>query len=335
MKKATIFAVVLATALALFAPTGARPQCDNKAFLELRKELRSYAEENIRPKMLEWKNYLDESMTSEDLAKLNELREKAAEHRQAGMRQMRNARNSDFEGDRSELRKQLRDRMRRHRDEMDEILDELDPLMDKYESVIDEIGDKSESYRQKWDQDMRDIFESKKDELKQAAEDCGQGKGRGGRGRGGRGGFGRGYEGRGELSPGGGRGHEGFGPMRSPEAFMLWNGEVPPKPEEFDDEFETVPDFDLDEEVGSYPNPTDRNSTIFFNLEESADVTIKLTDRSGGFSKTVFSGELPAGDNSVEIDLADAKYSNLRPGAYVYTITGKGVNKSGKLVLRK
>lgn len=64
-----------------------------------------------------------------------------------------------------------------------------------------------------------------------------------------------------------------------------------------------------------YPNPAEDIAIVQFDLGESSDVLITLTDISGKVVKTVVNGELSAGQQQIEVTTAD-----VESGVYLVTI---------------
>lgn len=65
-----------------------------------------------------------------------------------------------------------------------------------------------------------------------------------------------------------------------------------------------------------FPNPVGNKAEIKFNLAKSSDIKIELFDLQGHLMQTVFSGELLAGENKVEI-----RTGNYAPGMYLVKFT--------------
>jgi hypothetical protein len=72
-----------------------------------------------------------------------------------------------------------------------------------------------------------------------------------------------------------------------------------------------VSNKEIPENIGSvfkiYPNPTDFNQTLKYNLDKSCGVTITLFNILGQKIKTIFSGTCNLGENEVDIPLYDQK----------------------------
>ena len=83
-------------------------------------------------------------------------------------------------------------------------------------------------------------------------------------------------------------------------------------------------------EVSLYPNPTNNNTTISFQLTENTNVTIQLFDISGRVVKEVATQQLSSGNNNITISTND-----LNAGVYFTNISSNKFNKTYRLVVIK
>lgn len=78
------------------------------------------------------------------------------------------------------------------------------------------------------------------------------------------------------------------------------------------------------------PNPFSANSTITFELQETAEVSFEIRNLSGQLVKTYNLGNLNAGAQSLEISAAD-----LAAGAYTYTMKAGNKTATKRMIVQK
>lgn len=77
----------------------------------------------------------------------------------------------------------------------------------------------------------------------------------------------------------------------------------------------------------SYPNPFSSTTTLEFNLSETKNVSISITDVMGRIVKTIQTKYLQQGNNKIEINL-----SELTNGIYFCKINSTENNQTIKLI---
>lgn len=80
----------------------------------------------------------------------------------------------------------------------------------------------------------------------------------------------------------------------------------------------------------NHPNPFNPVTTIDFAITKSGKVTFELYDMNGRLTDVVYSGNLPAGYHSVEVDA-----SELPAGTYLYRLTTAEFTDARKMTLLK
>lgn len=80
----------------------------------------------------------------------------------------------------------------------------------------------------------------------------------------------------------------------------------------------------------SYPNPAINSSTLAYTVTNANRIKITLTDESGNVLKVLVNEYKKEGDYQMEVDLSD-----LKNGAYYYTVTDDGGISSTKVVVSK
>jgi hypothetical protein len=81
------------------------------------------------------------------------------------------------------------------------------------------------------------------------------------------------------------------------------------------------------------PNPFNSSTKASFNLFADASVKVNLYDLLGRKVSEVYSGQMSAGAN--EINISSEHTQNLSDGIYVLQLNVDGVMKSEKVLLRK
>lgn len=303
-----IFAVAMIAIISI-AYSYERP--NREQFDELRNQIKEYADQNIKPKLTEWKAEFDAKLNSDDLTKLNSLRAQAAEHRQNAKSQIRqHLQDGSGEG---RNRKDRRNDRQQNREVMQNIFDQLKPIAEKYEKDIDAIADKAEPFRDKWQDDIGNIRDTW---MEQHEDEMGQGKGRrGGRGMRNAGGF------------------MGMGLCLDGDnyRFLLWDGSA----EGFENDNSFGSGFGsesgrYDKVSKNHPNPFSDNTTISFNLPKDEKVQLHVFDSDGKLIQTLCNQELSAGDHSFEF-----KPNSGASGTFIYNLKSESLNKTGKMILRK
>jgi hypothetical protein len=304
-----IFAVAM-IALISIAYSNERP--NREQFDDLRDQIKEYADQNIIPKLTEWKAQFDAKLSSEDLSKLNSLRAQAEEHRQNTKSQIRQHL-QDGSGEGRNRQDRRKDRQQ-NREVMENIFDQLEPIAEKYEKDIDAIAEKAEPFRDKWQEDIRNIhdtwMEQHEDELK-------QGKGRRG--------------GRGMRGMGGGFMGMGLCPEGDNYRFLLWDGSQ----EGFENDNSFGAGFKsesgkYDRGSRNHPNPFSDNTTISFYLPKDENVQLYVFDSDGKLVQTLCNEELSAGEHSFEF-----KPQDNASGTFFYNLKSESLNKTGKMILSK
>lgn len=79
----------------------------------------------------------------------------------------------------------------------------------------------------------------------------------------------------------------------------------------------------------NYPNPVSNSTTFEFNLQEAANVSIKVYDMVGNLVKTVYDGFQYAGNNKVVWDTKNEAGLSLPSGSYLYELHIKSSNMAG------
>ncbi|HEU4929787.1 MAG TPA: FlgD immunoglobulin-like domain containing protein [Candidatus Krumholzibacteria bacterium] len=85
----------------------------------------------------------------------------------------------------------------------------------------------------------------------------------------------------------------------------------------------------------SYPNPFNPATTIAYEIERAADVTLAIYDIKGGLVRTLTRARIPGGRHEVRWDGARANGDRVASGVYFVRLTANGRTDTGRLVLLK
>ncbi len=319
--KAIIFAL---TALIIVSPSLAQRgqgQGQNREMMqELHGNLKSYHDENIYPEMLKWKQQLDNSMETDDLQKLNELRAKASELKDkmhTKRREMIKNRRSGGGQGRGEGRK---GRGNEFRGDMMEIHNELLPLAEKYKSTLEEIAKQVQPKAEQWKEDSKDILDEWKEKYESEINEFKDRRGNRDRGMRGMTKFGRAGMPKGPDF--------NMDNRRSIARFMLWDGEQ---------RSPVMEDMRIDDELtitnlSNSPNPFSDATTISFELPEKTNVKLSVLDSNGNEIETLLNKTLTAGEHSA---IFNAGGKNLPNGTYYYKLQTSNYTETGKMIMSK
>ena len=167
-------------------------------------------------------------------------------------------------------------------------------IADAYEAEIESLLAEIEPQKEIWKEGVRSIMEDFRPEGRPKGSVR---PGHGGAMEGPRGqrGFGR----RGLGGPGG-----MMEAIQQPVKFLL-----------FDEDMLEKAEFEEDEGVMIFPNPTLNQNQLSYEVKETGKVSIQLLDQQGNVLQTVLSTYQDAGSYEQQIDL-----SELQPGVYLYQI---------------
>lgn len=359
MRLSKIFgSMAIALFAALISSTSVKADDSNyrAMFMELRDNMRNYKQTEILPQMRQWKSKLDESMSSEDLAKLNELRAKAAEMRGKAREEIKRNRERGNRGEgygRGEGRGKGRgygkgegsgEGRGKGKGMMREMAKDLKPLAEKYRDVLEQIAGECKEISPQWRENGAKIveewhskYESQLDEIRENCEkqiEDGERPDRPCRGL---------HMVRQGLEREKRGGHFGFNMdgRRAVARFMLWDGK---EREHSDEPEENLGDnllgFDESDMLtldgpSNFPNPFASTTTINFSIPKGGSVKVYVVDNSGKTVATLLDKNISAGEHSVVFDATKSGLSALPNGTYFYKIEAPGYSDSGKMSLSR
>jgi hypothetical protein len=83
----------------------------------------------------------------------------------------------------------------------------------------------------------------------------------------------------------------------------------------------------------NFPNPFNPTTTIQFNLDQKADVTLAVYNLQGQLVNTVVSGSLSAGSHNVAWDGKDKEGNDAGSGVYIYRLIAGETSVSKKMIV--
>jgi hypothetical protein len=325
-----------------------------KLFIEdstsVREEIRAYLSENVLPLIKEKRNELDQHLSSDEQAQIQEFRVKLKELRDERMAAFKDRGAGPLSEITPEMREEALERRKRHIKVRREIMMKVFEIVNNHEEEIDALLEPIEEKIPLWMADLRDIHSEFGDQntRRNRRGPYGQ-QGFGGNdtdgesggpaysgGQGNRGGYGTGYgfmRGSGGLGGSGGMGgpryfggRGGFGrhgfigfnfPFH-PEIFVLFDPES--IDELFENDFSALPTLS--------PNPTNGMVRIKLELNEAEEVSINLFDRQGTKIRNLMDKTLSEGDHELIFDISD-----LSQGLYFYHISLDKKVQKGRIVI--
>ena len=87
--------------------------------------------------------------------------------------------------------------------------------------------------------------------------------------------------------------------------------------------------------IQNYPNPFNPSTTILFSIPSDDHIMINVYDISGKLINTLINNKINRGNHSVSWNGKDINGLDVSSGLYVYTLHGKDVSLSGKMMLMK
>jgi len=306
MKKTLLFvALVIFIGNTAFSQGRVLDQKTKDALKELYKEVRDYAQRNIIPKMKEWKETLDLSMTAPDLRALNALRDRAAQLKVKGKRLTLALRNAVQNDNATDIR-MYRQKIKALTTERQDLLKDLKPIGVKYKETLVSIGKEAKPYGKDWKEGIKKVgfawYENHKADLSIGFRAA----------------LGKAFE---RLQMLGAMMDDAMKAKLAAAKFMLWDGKDLPEMNEMlgadspnleSSENVTPEGYTLD---ANYPNPFNPSTKISFTIPKADHVSLVVYDMLGKEISTLLDAELGAGTHAVTFD-----GKSLASGTYIYRI---------------
>jgi len=290
-----------------------------EALKELFKDVRNWAQNNVIPKMKEWKGKLDNAMSTEDLRALNALRAQATRLKGAAKKLVAEVRAARLAKDAQKLR-ELGAKGKLLKEKRNEMLKNLKPLALKYKSTLQELGKEAKPLGKGWREESKKMVKEWYDAHK---NDFGPGF---------RKLFAKAVQ---RLRRMNGL-DEDLKAKIAAAKFMLWDGKDLPEVSQMLDDPSSdsngansaVPDgYSLG---SNYPNPFNPSTTISFTIAQPEHVSLTVYDALGREVAKVVDADLGAGTHTASFD-----GRNLASGMYVYRIQAGSFLAEKKMQLVK
>jgi hypothetical protein len=288
----------------------ARQNVDHKA---MRAELKEYRQTNIQPVMQAQRQKLEESLTAEDKATLEELRitlrearqEAKAERQERRQEMKEQAEGEEVRRDRPHRRgnkgqhAQRGKRGEQWKAEHEEERQLLEGLAEKYDSEISNLLEEVTDQQEQWKADQKAIHEKYMTERPERREP------------------------RKEQASERREARQEKKAQHQKVKFLLMD----PDGSLAEDGAVEATNSSIAKAV-AYPNPAVNQTTLTYTLATDSRLRIELRDESGNVLQTLKRGPATAGDHRLEVDL-----SGMQNGTYYLTLTGRGGTASVKVVV--
>lgn len=263
---------------------------------EVKEKIANYKDENILPKMTEWKSKIDASLSSDELHQLNELRSKASQIRDESKGKIQELM-ADREAGESVEKDEFKSIMRDSKKQFKELAKQLKPIAENNKDLLIEIGEEAKIQKEKWHKEIEEIISqgnSNDQHKKRKRHKKGEKRDKDGR--------------------------------KAMARLLLWDG----KSMDFEDQG-LAPKSKNEINSKAYPNPFDSGSNINFDLPKSEFVTVEIYDESGNLIETLYEGEMEEGEQNLKFN----PKNGTGAGTYIYKIESNSINETGKLIMKK
>ncbi len=278
-----------------------RMKANKKDRKELHEKLMKYKEENIQPVMLKQRAKLEEKISVEDKAKLDELRpffKELHENRIKKHHELMDSEKPFSKEEREAMHKEHEKKMEQYKPQFDA----LHELFEKYEEDIDALLAELEDERKQWKEDMHQLHEQEMGELKKHNGRHGHHK-----------------KGRRSHAPKDGKRMEERKMRKS--HFLLLDANEEAASNELINSIKSV---------NVVPNPSVNSNTVNYELSANGPVRVELRDARGNVLDVLFDGEKEAGLHKLAVDVTQQK-----SGVYYISIIQDKEVVSKKFIIAK
>jgi len=281
---------------------------NHKMNSETIEKIKEYKSQNIMPQMKQWKAKIDNTISSEELEKLNVLRAKAKQFKSDMMAKHKAKKEEMSLDQRKEMRKNMKRKIKsKFKKYKKEIAKELKKISKNNEKLTSEIVEFAEKYAKKWRDDMKEIIKSTMVDDKEGVKPDKKHREK--------------YKKR--------KGKEFKSKTKRFVAMVyLYDGEN-------DEDFFQKDILDNDGsqmEAKVFPNPFNNITNIEFELKKEELVIITIYNSSGDAVGIINNQTLPAGNHSIKFE---ANKYNLPSGNYMFKIESQSLSLSGNMILNK
>ncbi len=259
IKNLLLLVILIAVSTAAFAGGGPKNP-------ELRKELRAYMKQNIRPVLREQRLKLDKEISAKDKQEIEKLRQQLQQIRQEGKVLKEQLKESRGES-KAPLTEAQKTQIKAQREKVKSVYTAASAIAAKYKTPLESIKADISDDRTKWKADIEAILA--KHGVKAEAAKKGRHKKRSGA-------------------------HMQYAHLLRPAQFILWDGAEKKVRKAAKAESATV-----------YPNPTTTTNTIAYKVARQGNVRIVLLDEKGTTVRTLLNENKTPGKYTLEANLRD------------------------------
>ena len=331
--KTKLFLTMIIVALAMTSFNNSYAQDEEINCRELLKELHTdFYENNILPQKLEWKEKIDNALSTDDKAKLDALRAEAREIHSEIKAKIMEIKNEKMTWE--ERRNAMKELRETYGTRIHEIHEEIKTIWESYEELLAEIKEEQKEVYTKWYSDKIEMMKNFCEEYPICCEKLKKWDKRKER---------KGKHGKKDqdTKKKGSKFHsEGgfnceFGKHfchkkgHGMELIDIWlfDGNI-----DIDDNNEillNINDVPDNLKMITSPNPSSESSETSFFLEKSINGKIELIDSNGNLIKTLSEGILNSGNNSFIVNT-----SNLNTGTYFIRLETNEYTEINKIIIR-
>ena len=327
-------AALLLTSLCVFAQRGNHP----KPNPELKKEMRSYIEQEVVPALQKTQAAFDQQLSKQDLAFLEQKRAEVAEAKEAMKAKHEEMRKLHEQGmSKEEIHEQMKAKKPEMRAKKEAFAASMKPFLEQNEALITQTMASLEPSYENWIAEQKAILTKYEVELPAKAEQ---------EGRHGLFGLPMGPHHRKHHHKKGQKGQAEKGEQQTKERiltkeqhqamrFLLWDGEMPPAKEprmKTRKQGQGAPGNQRVQggTLQAAPNPVAGSTKLSFNLEAPASAsTLTISTKEGALVRTLELGALAAGQNEYVLNVED-----LSPGVYFYTLEAGTFRATKRLIVQ-
>lgn len=326
---------LLLTSVFVFAQRGNHP----KPNPELKKEMRSYVEQEVVPVLQKTQAAFDRQLSAQDLAFLQAKRAEVAQAKEAMKTKHDEVRKLREQGmSKEEIHEQMKAQKPEMRAKKQAFAESMKPFLEQNASLITRTMASLDPSYENWIADQKSILTKYEVELPAKAEQEGRhglfGLPMGPHHRK----HGPGKKGQGVKAEAGAKESkervltkEQHQAMR----FLLWDGEMPPAKEPRMGTRKQGPGAKGNQRVQggtlqAAPNPVSGSTKLSFSLEAPAsEATLAITTKEGALVRTLDLGAMAAGNNEYLLNVED-----LSPGVYFYTLEAGTFRATKRLIVQ-
>ncbi len=236
---------------------------------ELRKELHTYMQKNVRPVLRAQRLKLEKEISAKDKQEIEKLRQQLQQTRQEGK-----ALKEQLKAARGENKTPLTDaqkaQVKAQHEKVKQVYTAAAAIAERYKTQMQRIKVDLRDDRTKWDADIKAILA--KYGVTPEAGEKGKHKKRGGA-------------------------YMQYNHLLRPAQFILWDGS--------EKEVRKAGKSKKDKEVSVYPNPATNANTIAYSVAKQGNVKITLLDEKGTTLRTLLNENKAPGKYTLEVNLRD------------------------------